>query len=232
MATSFGQPHRVLSAFGSGSGAGGWSSQNLYPRLLADVNGEGNADIVGFASNGVYVSLADALGGFFAPTFVAGSSFWGAQTGGWSSQDAYPREIADVNGDNMADIVGFAQSGIYMSLSTGGGGTFGAPTLIPNSSFWGANTGGWSSNDLYPRELANITKGDRKADIVGFAQDGVWTSLAFEPLGGAPVSSPDVALLSQYMAGSFATSSDGSGGTLITDTAPPTQPDWLTSPHP
>jgi len=109
--------------------------------------------------------------------------------------------------------------------------------------------GGWSSQDAYPRELANIANGDKKADIVGFAQNGVWTALAgattfFAPSGGAPssmmdqgtssgvpASSPDVALLSQYMAGSFATSSGGNG-TLVTDTAPTTQPAWSAPPHP
>ena len=41
----------------------------------------------------------------------------------------------------------------------------------------------------------------------------------------------NIALLGQYMAGSFATSADGHGGTLITD-PPSTQPPALTPPHP
>ena len=296
----------TLAAFGPG--AGGWTSQNLYPRLLADINNDGNADIVGFAGNGAYVSSANGTGGFQAPAFANGTSFWGAQTGGWSSQDTYPRELADVNNDQIADIVGFAsngvyvsrgdvigffapesagaafwgaqtgnwssqdtysrfmadadgdgkpdivgfaQSGVYVSISTSSlvSASFAAATLVPDSSFWGANTGGWSSQDAYPRELANITNGDTMADIVGFAQNGVWTALAgattfFAPSGdapgpvstldqgtssGVPASSPDVALLSQYMAGSFATSSDGNGGTL-TDAALTTLPAWLTPP--
>jgi uncharacterized repeat protein (TIGR01451 family) len=48
---------------------------------------------------------------------------------------------------------------------------------------------------------------------------------------GVTNSSPDLALLSQYMAGSFTTSSDGYGGTFITDTPLSTQPAWLTPPH-
>jgi hypothetical protein len=189
---------------------------------------------------------------FAAPTLVPDSSFWSTQTGGWSSQNLYPHFMADANGDGKADIVGFAQSGVYVSINTSSpvGVSFAAATLVPGSSFWGANTGGWSSQDAYPRELANITNGDTMADIVGFAQNGVWTALAgattfFAPSGdapgpvsmlnqgtssGVPASSPDVALLSQYMAGSFATSSDGNG-TLITDAALTTQPAWLTPPH-
>jgi hypothetical protein len=235
----FQDPNFVAGTSFWGAQTGGWSSQDTYPRFIADVTGDGFADIVGFAQNGVYVA-GNTHSGVTAPIFVAGSSFWGTQTGGWSSQNLYPRELADVNGDGMADLVGFAQSGVYVSLATGGAlsGTFAAPALVPNSSFWGASTGGWSSQDAYPRELANITNGDTKADIVGFAQNGVWTSIStstifFTSTGSDTASlssSSDVALLSQYMAGSFATSSDGNGGTL-TDTALTTQQDWLTLPH-
>jgi hypothetical protein len=232
-----------------GAQTGGWTSQDLYPRELADVNGDQTADIVGFASNGVYVSRGDVVG-FFAPE-LAGAAFWGVQTGGWSSQNLYPHFMADVNGDGKSDIVGFAQSGVYVSINTSSliSVSFAGPALVPGSSFW-SQMGGWSSQDAYPRELANIANGDTMADIVGFAQNGVWTALAGAttfsmPSGGgsvsmldqgtssgAPASSPDVALLSQYMAGSFATSSDGSGGTLITDTPLITQPVSLTPPHP
>jgi hypothetical protein len=252
----FAGPNFVLGTSFWGTQTGGWSSQDTYPRFIADVTGDGFADIVGFAQGGVYVA-GNTHSGVTAPIFVAGSSFWGTQTGGWSSENLYPRELADVNGDGMADLVGFGQSGVYVSLATGGAlsGTFAAPTLVPNSSFWGASTGGWSSQDAYPRELANINFGDipaEKADIVGFASNGVWTSVSTSTafistsntspspvsmldLGspsGVPVSSPDVALLSQYMAGSFATSSDGNGGTLIADMPPITQPVSLTPPQP
>jgi hypothetical protein len=33
------------------------------------------------------------------------------------SQDTYPRAVADVNGDHRADIVGFGNTGVYVSLS-------------------------------------------------------------------------------------------------------------------
>jgi hypothetical protein len=52
----FAAPTFELAAFGASAGAGGWTSQDLYPRTLADVNGDGTADIVGFASNGVMTS--------------------------------------------------------------------------------------------------------------------------------------------------------------------------------
>ena len=63
-ASQFADASLVFTAFGSGAGAGGWSSDDLYPRLLADVNGDNRDDIVGFGSDGVYVSLAQANGSF------------------------------------------------------------------------------------------------------------------------------------------------------------------------
>ena len=48
--------------------------------------------------------------GFQAPAFELAQ--FGAAAGGWSSDNAYPRELADVNGDGQADIVGFGQAGV------------------------------------------------------------------------------------------------------------------------
>src|SRR5262245_26884372 len=120
----FAAPTFELAAFGPG--AGGWSSDNLYTRELADVNGDGMADIVGFGQAGVYVSQATGNGQFAAPTFELAT--FGPGAGGWSSDYPYIRELADVNGDGMADIVGFGQAGVYVSQATGNG-HFAAPTF-------------------------------------------------------------------------------------------------------
>ena len=107
----FVQPSFELAAFGPG--AGGWSSDDQYPRELADVNGDGMADIVGFGHAGVQVSLATGNGHFAAPTFELAA--FGPGAGGWSSDNLYNRELADVNGDGRADIVGFGHAGVYVS---------------------------------------------------------------------------------------------------------------------
>jgi len=39
------------------------------------------------------------------------------QVGGWSSYDRFPRELADINGDGLADIVGFGEDAVYTSLA-------------------------------------------------------------------------------------------------------------------
>ncbi|MGK7941916.1 MAG: FG-GAP-like repeat-containing protein [Crocosphaera sp.] len=97
-------------------GDGGWTGNDKYPRYLADVNGDGHADLVGFAHHGVYVALAKGDGTFgvakqaYRGTFTVGD-------GGWTGNDKYPRYLADVNGDGHADLVGFAHHGVYVALN-------------------------------------------------------------------------------------------------------------------
>jgi hypothetical protein len=169
---SFQTPTLASSFFGSSSAAGGWSSQNSYPRFLANVYGSGADDIVGFGSDGVYVAKNLDNGTFAAPTRVL-SAFSGAQ--GWTSQDAYPRELADVNGDGLADIVGFGSDGTYVSQNIGNG-QFTSPMFVSPNFGQSTSAGGWTSNDLYPRELADIN-GDGSADIVAFGATGVTYAL-------------------------------------------------------
>lgn len=56
----FSPARRVSVDFGADRG---WSVAD-HPRLLADITGEGAADIVAFGGPGVYVAVADGMGGF------------------------------------------------------------------------------------------------------------------------------------------------------------------------
>ncbi len=163
---TFTVPRLVVNNFGYD--AGGWRVDQ-HPRFLADVNGDGRADIVGFGNAGVWVSLAQADGTFTTPQLVV--SNFGYNAGGWRV-DQHPRFLADVNGDGRADIVGFGNAGVWVSLGQADG-TFTAPQLVVNN--FGYNAGGWRV-DRHPRFLADVN-GDRRADIVGFGNAGVWVSL-------------------------------------------------------
>jgi hypothetical protein len=84
--------------------------------------------------------------------------------------------LADVNGDHMADIVGFGDGGVFVSLAAGGGAFQPIVSDIPS---FGPSAGGWSSNNLYPRVLGDVN-GDGSGDIIGFGSGGVYVSYANE----------------------------------------------------
>ena len=191
---NFGPLTYRLGQFGNDQG---WSSFNQNPRQLADVNGDGMADIVGFGSGGTYVALATGGGNFGPLTYRLGQFGSASEGGGWSSFDHIPRTLADVNGDDMADIVGFGNGGTYVALATGGG-QFG-PLTYRLGQF--GNDQGWGSFDHNPRTLADVN-GDDMADIVGFGSGGTYVALATGGGNFGPLT---------YRLGQFGSASEGGG---------------------
>ncbi len=145
--------------------SGGWGNT----RFLADVNGDGKADIVGFSCCGVHVSFSD--GNVFAPAYVPLDNFF-CPSASWKTQDEHPRVLGDVNGDGKADIVGFGQDSVYLSLFKDN--LFTGPKRIFTTF---SVEDGWRSAENNPRFLADVN-GDGKADIIGFAGDAVYVSLS------------------------------------------------------
>ena len=153
---------------------GDWSSFDKYPRQVADVNGDGRADIIGFGYDDVFVSLGES-NGTFGQAFVAKNDGFTVSQGNWSSFDKYPRQVADVNADGRADLVGFGPDSVQIALGQSNG-TFGSTTVAKDDDFT-VNKGGWTSFDGKPRQLGDVN-GDGRADIVGFAEDGAYVALA------------------------------------------------------
>ena len=147
--------------------AGGWRVDR-HPRFLADITGDGRADIVGFGDAGVWTALSNGDGSFQEPKFVLADL--GYEAGGWRVEK-HPRFLADITGDGKADIVGFGDAGVWTALSNGDG-SFQEPRFVLAD--LGYEAGGWRV-EKHPRFLADIT-GDRRADIVGFGDAGVWTA--------------------------------------------------------
>jgi len=161
-------PVPVINDFGFD--AGGWRVEK-HPRFLADVRGNGRADIVGFGDAGVYAAFSKGDGTFdFTPVPVIND--FGFDAGGWRV-DKHPRFLADVRGNGRKDIIGFGNDGVYVALSNGDGTFTFQPIPVVND--FGFDAGGWRV-DKHPRFLADL-RGNKRADIVGFGDAGVLISL-------------------------------------------------------
>ncbi|MER8226016.1 FG-GAP-like repeat-containing protein [Streptomyces sp. NPDC094143] len=147
---------------------------------LADTTGNGRPDVVVLAADGVRVFLQDE-DQKFAPASgepVIKAFGHGQSAGGWVA-DKHPRFLTDTTGDGRADIVGFHDDGVWISLQDEQG-KFAPLAAEPALRAFGHGqpAGGWVA-DKHPRFLADTT-GDGRVDIVGFHDDGVWVSLQDE----------------------------------------------------
>ncbi len=164
-------------ALGTGSGFGNafFASRNfdydsgwrvdVHERKLADVNGDGRADIIGFGQNNVWIAFGNSNGSFSQP--INGNNEFVTSNGGWTAS-RHERDVADVNGDGFADLVGFGEHGVTVSLYNGAVGAYDA-TFSAHDGF--DYDEGWRVG-VHERKLADVN-GDGRADIVGFAQRSV-----------------------------------------------------------
>ncbi|MFK7897960.1 MAG: N,N-dimethylformamidase beta subunit family domain-containing protein [Myxococcota bacterium] len=139
--------------------ADGWPSQDQYPRVFGDVDGDGRDDLVGFHETETTVLLSTGAAFTFAESFAAFSV-----ADGWTTYDSAPRFLGDWDGDGREDLIGSKNGEIWVSISTPSG--F-APAYLAGLGFDPAS--GWTSADLYPRAVGDIT-GDQRADLIGFGQ--------------------------------------------------------------
>ncbi|KAF9523958.1 lectin 2 [Crepidotus variabilis] len=144
----------------------GWRLDR-HLRFLAPVVRGNRLEIVGFGENSVYVGLNNGDGTFSTGQAVIKDFCYST---GWRVE-SHPRFVADLTGDGLVDVLGCGSAGVYVALNNGGGG-FGAVKLALND--FGTQQG-WKV-DQHPRFAADLT-GDKRCDIIGFGDAGVYVSL-------------------------------------------------------
>lgn len=155
---------------------GGWRVQN-HVRTLADVDGDGRADIVGFGAAQVATALAGDIS--FAQTMNWSDAF--ARNSGWRT-DRHERVMGDLNGDGRADILAFGDHGVQVALSDG--------QSFADAGLWLADMGQLAGNWRVARHIrtAADVDGDGRDDVIGFGNGGVLVSLSTgSSLGAARV---------------------------------------------
>lgn len=180
----------VLPQFGLSQG---WRFDR-HPREVADVNGDGFPDVVGFGNDAVHVSLGHGFR-FDAPaawTHEMTANAPGAPFG----IENHLRQLADMNGDGLPDLVGFHRDGVLVALGTGEG--------FAPATRWLDDLGtsqGWTST----AQLRTVTDvdGDGFADFVGISASRVRVIL------GRGIALPPVATLPRTQVVELATASPG-----------------------
>jgi phospholipase C len=118
-------PQFVLSgAFGFNAG---WRVER-HLRFVVDLTGKGQADLIGFGDDDVWVALNDGTGKFGPAQRTNINNFCANQ--GWAV-GYHPRFLADVTGNGLPDIVGFGNDGVWVALNNGNG-TFGQANYVLN----------------------------------------------------------------------------------------------------
>jgi hypothetical protein len=149
---------------------GNWGAVGSYQTQIVDINGDGIPDITAVQIGPVGVWAYTWLGkgdGTFLPMVNAVSV-----TGNWGSMGDYKSEVADVNGDGIADLTAIyiGPAGVYGYTWIGkGDGTF-----LPMKSSVQVS-GNWGAVGSYQRQIVDID-GDGIADLTAvlIGPDGVY----------------------------------------------------------
>lgn len=107
--------------------SGSLKGYGIFPRMLADIDGDGHKDIVGFAGASVCIGFNHASGNnglpmysdvqtCIAPAFNASGSNWWADKS-TTYREFFPRTLGDINGDGRADFIGFDKNGTVYQVA-------------------------------------------------------------------------------------------------------------------
>lgn len=143
----------------------GYTDNNILPRLIGDVTGDGKDDVVAFGHHDVAVGVSN--GSSFNVSNWSGGSTFSNQTGGFSDMNKWPKMLGDFDGDGKMDIIGFGNTNVIVGISNGSG-AFSNSTWTTSFTY---GTDGFEQK-FFPRYLGDFN-GDGKTDIIAFGHTGI-----------------------------------------------------------
>jgi len=163
------------------SNALGWFPDAYGTTLMfADLNGDGRADLCGRGIQGIHCALSWPRADVFLP-----SSLWIA--GRYSNRDAWSTSagkygalrLADVNGDDLADVCGRNDTGVVCAFSDGARftGYLHLNHRLADRNGWGPDAYGTTL------QLGDLDH-DGLADLCARGAEGIWCFKAAEALRG------------------------------------------------
>lgn len=126
----------------------GWRAPQYYSTIqLADIDGDGKADVCGRGGSGVYCGRSTG-GAFGSDVFTVGAASF-SDANGWAAAEYYATlQVVDADGDGRADVCGRGYLGIWCQLSASTNGqTVFAPAVLWVNNFGDNN--GWGASESY-----------------------------------------------------------------------------------
>jgi peptidoglycan/xylan/chitin deacetylase (PgdA/CDA1 family) len=176
--TSFGTPTLWSNAFNDSPG--GWLPPFYSTTMqLADIDGDGRADVCARGAAGIYCGLSNGMSFGLVQVWSAGTNFSNADflPSDRSSRYYGTFRVADVNGDGRADACIRSSAGFLCAESLGN--RFDSYRVWQKKDF--RDDLGWADDRYTPTVMLGDTTGDRKADVCVRGPSGIVCAVA----GGA-----------------------------------------------
>ncbi|MBX3189974.1 MAG: VCBS repeat-containing protein [Labilithrix sp.] len=157
------------------SDARGWRDAAYASTIrLADVDGDGRADVCGRGPRGIVCGLSSGKGFTRLEPWSAGADF--GDEAAWSEDPSFFGTIrfGDLNGDGRDDVCGRGREGVVCAFSTGRGFTRATVWISPEA----ADAQGWQRADLAATMELGDVNGDGRADLCGRGLTGIVCGMA------------------------------------------------------